>query len=302
MYKNRSKNKIHEGNPVITIFIYLIVIFICIITVYPMYYVLILSVSAPEVAARMNVYWFPKGFSLDAYKMLVGDWEMWRAYINTILYTVPTTLLMLATSVMVAYPLTYKRLIGRKAVNIFLLIPMYFSGGMIPAFLLITKLGLYANPLSQIIPVCFSIWNIILMKAFFSSIPEGMREAAKIDGAGILRILKDVYLPLSKPILAVIAVYTIVSTWNSWFSALVYLPRTEWQPLQLFLRRILVESTRQVSEVLSPQMAAEMVRKQMSGAQLKYAMIIFTTLPILFTYPFFQKYFVKGVMLGSLKE
>lgn len=140
------------------------------------------------------------------------------------------------------------------------------------------------------------------MKAFFSSIPEGMREAAKIDGAGILRILKDVYLPLSKPILAVISVYTIVGTWNSWFSALVYLPRTDWQPLQLFLRRILVESTRQVTEILTPELAAEMMRKQMSGAQLKYAMIIFTTLPILFTYPFFQKYFVKGVMLGSLKE
>ena len=129
-----------------------------------------------------------------------------------------------------------------------------------------------------------------------------MREAAKIDGAGILRILKDVYLPLSKPILAVISVYTIVGTWNSWFSALVYLPRTDWQPLQLFLRRILVESTRQVTEILTPELAAEMMRKQMSGAQLKYAMIIFTTLPILFTYPFFQKYFVKGVMLGSLKE
>ena len=140
------------------------------------------------------------------------------------------------------------------------------------------------------------------MKAFFSSIPEGMREAAKIDGAGILRILKDVYLPLSKPILAVISVYTIVGTWNSWFSALVYLPRTDWQPLQLFLRRILVESTRQVTEILTPELAAEMMRKQMSGAQLKYAMIIFTTLPILFTYPSFQKYFVKGVMLGSLKE
>ncbi|WMJ88989.1 carbohydrate ABC transporter permease [Anaerocolumna sp. MB42-C2] len=297
-----KRSKIKEGNRFVTIFIYLLVIAICIITIYPMYYVLILSVSAPEAAARMDVYWYPKGFFLDAYKMLVGDWEMWRAYLNTILYTVPTTFLMLVTSVLVAYPLTYKRLMGRKYVNMFLLIPMYFSGGMIPAFLLITKLGLYGNPLSQIIPASFSIWNIILMKAFFSSIPEGLREAAKIDGAGVLRILKDIYLPLSKPILAVIAVYTIVGTWNSWFNALIYLPRTDWQPLQLFLRRILVESTRQVSEVLSPEMAAEMVKRQMSGAQLKYAMIIFTTLPILFTYPFFQKYFVKGVMLGSLKE
>ena len=302
MKTGKTKNRIREGNPAVTVLLYVLVLLICIATVYPMYYVLILSISAPEYAAKMNVYLVPKGFSLDAYKMLAGDGEMWRAYLNTILYTVPTTALMLVTSVLIAYPLTYKHLAGRKFVNMFLLIPMYFSGGMIPAFLLITKLKLYGSPLSQVLPVCFSIWNIILMKAFFSSIPEGLREAAKIDGAGVIPILTNIYLPLSKPILAVISVYTIVGRWNSWFDALIYLPKTEWQPLQLFLRRILVESTRQVTDVLDPQMAAEMVKKQMSGAQLKYALIIFTTLPVLFTYPFFQKYFVKGVMLGSLKE
>ena len=268
MKTGKTKNRIREGNPAVTVLLYVLVLLICIATVYPMYYVLILSISAPEYAAKMNVYLVPKGFSLDAYKMLAGDGEMWRAYLNTILYTVPTTVLMLVTSVLIAYPLTYKHLAGRKFVNMFLLIPMYFSGGMIPAFLLITKLKLYGSPLSQVLPVCFSIWNIILMKAFFS----------------------------------IISVYTIVGRWNSWFDALIYLPKTEWQPLQLFLRRILVESTRQVTDVLDPQMAAEMIKKQMSGAQLKYAMIIFTTLPVLFTYPFFQKYFVKGVMLGSLKE
>ena len=172
----------------------------------------------------------------------------------------------------------------------------------ISTFLLINKLGLYDNPLSQILPVCFSIWNIILVKAFFSSIPESLREAAKIDGANVYQILLKVYLPLSKPILAVIAVYTIVGVWNSWFNAMVYLPHTKWQPLQLYLRRVLIENTKQITEVLSPSAAQELARKQMSNAQLKYAMIIFTTLPVLFTYPFFQKYFVKGVMLGSLKE
>lgn len=300
--KVRKHNKIREGSPVATAILYLLLILICIVTVYPMYYVLILSISDPKAALTMDVYLLPKGFSLAAYQMMVTDSEIWRAYLNTILYTVPTTVLMLITSILVAYPLTYKRLMGRKFVNMFLLIPMYFGGGMIPTFLVITKLGLYGSPLSQIIPACFSIWNIILMKAFFSGIPEGMREAAKIDGAGMVRILTDVYLPLSKPIMAVIAVYTIVGMWNSWFNVLLYLPKVDWQPLQIFLRRILVENTRQVTNVLDPNMAAEMARRQMSGAQLKYAMIIFTTLPILFTYPFFQKYFVKGVMLGSLKE
>lgn len=294
--------RIKEGNRFVTVILYLLVLLICLITIYPMYYVLILSISSPENAAKMNVFFYPKGFSVEAYKMLVGNMEMWRAYLNTIIYTVPTTILMLVTCVLVAYPLTYKKLVGRKFINMFLLIPMYFSGGMIPAFLLITKLKLYGNPLSQIIPACFSIWNIILTKAFLSSIPEGLREAAKMDGAGVIKTLLAVYLPLSKPILAVISVYTIVGTWNSWFNALLYLPKVNWQPLQLFLRRILVENTQQVSDVLSPDMAAEMVRRQMSGAQLKYAMIIFSTLPILFCYPFFQKYFVKGVMIGSLKE
>ena len=156
--KNRKNiHTIREGNPAVTALLYLLVILICIVTLYPMYYVLILSISAPQYAAKMDVYLFPKGFSLDAYKMLVGDGEMWRAYANTILYTVPTTFLMLVTSVLVAYPLTFKRLLGRKYINMFLLIPMYFSGGIIPSFLLMVKLGLYDTPLSQIFPACFSI-------------------------------------------------------------------------------------------------------------------------------------------------
>lgn len=296
------KNKIREGNPVITAILYLLAGLVALITVYPMYYVLILSISEPTAAIKMDAYLIPKGFSLSAYQLLAGNKEMWRAYLNTILYTVPTTVLMLVTSIMVAYPLTYKNLLGRKFINTFLLIPMYFGGGMIPTFLLMTKLGLYGSPLSQIIPVCFSIWYIILTKAFLSSIPEGLREAARIDGAGVLQVLLKIYLPLAKPIMAVIAVYTIVNVWNSWFQAMIYLPKVEWQPLQLFLRRILVENTQQVGATMDPEVAAEMVRRQMSNAQLKYAMIIFTSLPVLFTYPFFQKYFVKGVMLGSLKE
>ncbi len=298
----RKKNKIREGNPAVTVILYLMVLLICFITIYPMYYVLILSVSDPRAAATMRVYVHPEGFSLDSYKMLIKDMELWRSYLNTVIYAACNTVLMLLTTTLVAYPLTYKRLLGRKYINIFLLIPMYFGGGMIPTFLLVTKLGLYGSPLALIIPSCFSIWNIILMKAFFSTIPEGLRDAARIDGAGVIQILKSVYLPLSKPILAVIAVYTIVGVWNSWFSAAVYLPKTEWQPLQMFLRRTLVENTRQVTESLSPETMREMIKKQISGAQLKYAMIMIVTLPVLCVYPFFQKYFVKGVMLGSLKE
>ena len=287
--KANRRNRIREGSRTATVLLYVLAILIGLITLYPMYYVLILSVSDPSAAMTMRVYTVPKGFSLSSYA-------------NTSLYILPTTLIMLATCVMAAFPLTVKGLRFRRFINTYLLIPMYFSGGMIPSFLLIVKLGLYDHPLSQILPACFSIWNIILTKAYLSSIPEALREAARIDGANVYQTLLQVYLPMSKPILAVIAVYTIVGVWNSWFNAMVYLPHTTWQPLQLYLRRVLVENTADLTRTLSADEALEKALKMMSTAQLKYAMIIFTTLPVLCAYPFFQRYFIKGIMLGSLKE
>jgi len=298
----KVRNKISEGNRGVTVLLYALALFACIITLYPMYYVLILSVSEPIAAATMKVYWFPKGFDLSSYAILVQDPQMWRGYANTILYAAANTVLMLLTSLLMAYPLTSKILMGRKYINMYLLITMYFAGGLIPSFLLITKLGLYDNPLSMIIPSCFSVWNIILVKSFLGTIPEPLREAAKIDGANTYQILLQVYLPMAKPILAVISVYTIVGVWNSWFSAVIYLPHEEWQPLQMYLRRVLVDQTQSMTKFLSPEEARLAAAKQLSNAQLQYAMIIFSSLPVLFTYPFFQKYFVKGITLGSLKE
>jgi len=292
---------IREGSRAATAVMYALAGLVVFITLYPMYYVLILSLSEPKAAVTMQVYVLPKGFSLDAYSTLVRDSEIWRSFFNTILYTVSGTMLMLTTSVLGAFPLTYKSLRGRKYVNTYLLITMFFSGGLIPGFLLILKLGMYDSPLALIIPGCVSIWNIILVKSYLSSIPETLREAARIDGANVYQTLLRVYLPLSMPILAVIAVYTIVGVWNSWFSALIYLPHADWQPLQLYLRRMLVQAV-SPTEALSAEAAAEMAARKLSYAQLKYGMIIFTSLPVLFTYPFFQKYFMKGIMLGSLKE
>jgi putative aldouronate transport system permease protein len=295
------KNNIREGSRAATVVLYSLAVFVVLITLYPMYYVLILSLSEPRYAMTMQVYTVPKGFDLSAYRILVLDPKIWRSFANTAMYSLTTTLLMLITSVLGAFPLTYKSLMGRKYVNIYLLITMFFSGGLIPSFLLILKLGMYNTPLAIIIPGCFSVWNIILTKSYFSSVPETLREAAKIDGASVYQILLRIYLPLSTPILAVIAVYTIVGTWNSWFSAMVYLPSLDWQPLQLYLRRMLVES-QNFTEIMSAAAAKEMAERRLAYAQLKYAMIIFTSLPVLLTYPFFQKYFMKGIMLGSLKE
>jgi putative aldouronate transport system permease protein len=294
---------IREGNITATVVMYVIAGIIIFITLYPMYYVLILSLSLPQYAITMQVYVIPKGFQFDAYRILTMNPEIWRSFANTVMYTCVTTLLMLATSFTGAFPLTFKSLIGRKYLNIYLLITMFFSGGLIPSFLLIMKLGMYDNPLSLIVPACFSLWNVILVKAYLSTIPETLREAAKIDGANIYNIMGRIYLPLAKPILAVIAVYTVVGVWNSWFSALIYLPGLDWQPLQLFLRRLLVTTENQMGErILSPEAVRAMAARKMAYAQIKYAMIIFSSLPVLFTYPFFQKYFIKGIMLGSLKE
>lgn len=293
-------NKIHEGSKAVDAVIVFLMILVCFITLYPMYYVLILSVSDPLEVAAKSVYFWPKGFYLDSYRVLCTDMKMWNSYLYTVIYVVADTALMLLTCVLCAYPLTSKHLLGKKFVVAFLLIPMYFGGGLIPTYLLMVKLNLYNNIWAIIVPGAFSIWNIILVRTFLNSIPETLREAAFIDGASHFKVLFKIYLPLSKPILAVIAIYTSVGVWNSWFNAMVYLPNENIQPLQLYLRRVLIDQTVNLAQLPAAEVEAA-VRKQLSNMQLKYAMIIFTTLPIIFTYPFFQKYFVKGVMIGSLK-
>ena len=212
---------------------------------------------------------------------------------------------MLATTLLVAYPLTRPNLKGRKACVIFLLIPMYFSGGMIPSFILITKLGLYNTPWATILPGAYGIWNIILCKTYLQSIPHELAEAAYIDGAGNMQALTRIYLPLAKPVLAVISIYTIVGIWNSWFGAKLYQPNPAIQPVQLYLQKVLVEQSVDLSKMMEQNMTQEMMEamtaKAMSARQLKYSMIVVVTLPIIMVYPMFQKHFVKGVMLGSLK-
>lgn len=298
--KSKVNNHIQDGSRLADLILLLVIIVICFITLYPMYYVLIMSISKPQDVMAMNVYLYPTGFELGAYKKLVTDSNMWRAYGNSILYTVTSTLLVLITSVLAAYPLSVSELRGRKFLVAFVLIPMYFGGGLIPTFLVMNKLGLYNNVFAIILPASFSIWYIILTRTYFTGIPKDMRESAFIDGANDITILFRIYLPLAKPILAVIAIYSIVSMWNNWFSAQVYLPNKELHPLQMYLKRVLISQTVDLTKLNSADIENAM-RQMISATQMRYSMIIFTTLPIIFTYPFFQKYFIKGVMLGSLK-
>ena len=294
-------NRIREGSRIADVIIYLVLAIICFVTLYPMYYVLILSISDPLEAAGMQVYLYPKGFYLNSYKILFKDMALWRSYWNTLVYVVSDTALMLIVCTLCAYPLTSSRLIGRKAVTIFLLIPMYFGGGMIPSFILINKLGLYNTRLALIIPGAVGIWNIILTRTYFASLPGELSEAAFIDGASNYQVLFRIFVPLAKPIIAVIAIYTIVGVWNSWFGANIYQTKTELHPLQMYLQRILIAQTVDLTKLKTQ---ADMVAAQetaLTAQQLKYALIVFITLPILFVYPFFQKSFMKGIMMGSLK-
>ena len=300
----KKHKKIREGSLVADVIIFVIVALLAFVCLYPMYFVLVTSLSDPAYAQQMNTYWWPRsdrGFFIGTFMSMVTDMSIWQAYGNTIVYTLIPTFLMLVTCCLCAYPLTSPKLVGRKFCNIFLLIPMYFGGGLIPSFILMTKLGLYNNIWAIIIPASFSIWYIILTRTYFASIPEELIEAAKIDGANNYQCLFRVYIPNAKSILAVIAIYTLVARWNSWYDAMIYIPEQAKQPLQLYLRRILVEQTVDLSLSLSMAEMEERVLRQMSNDQLKYAMIIFTTLPIIFAYPFLQRYFVKGVMVGSLK-
>ena len=298
----RKGNMIREGSRLVDFAIYAIAAIIAFITLYPLYYVLILSFSAPEAAATMRVYWFPDGFYLGGYEKILTDARLWTSYRNTILYAGIQAVGMLFTCCTFAYALSVKSLRGRRLINLFILVPMYFSGGIIPLFLQMLDMGLYNTPWALIFPGCYSIWYIILVKSYFGSIPESMREAARIDGANHYQILWRVFLPISKPILAVIALYTIVGVWNSWYHPALFLTDTNLQPLQLYLRRILVEQTINLSEdFASVELLEAAQREQISNNQIKYTVILVSSLPMIVVYPFFQRYFVKGVMLGSLK-
>lgn len=299
----KNQNVIREGSRVADAILYFVAAIVAFITLYPLYYVLILSLSEPEIAATMRVYWFPKGLYLGGYEKIFEDARLWISYRNTLIYASVEAVGMLVTCCTFAYALSWKKLRGRSLINTLILIPMYFSGGIIPLFLLMINFGLYNTPWALILPGCYSIWYIILVRSYFSSIPETLREAARIDGANHYQTLWSIYLPISKPILAVIALYTIVGVWNSWYHPALFLTDTNLQPLQLYLRRVLVEQTISFTDdFTSAEMLAAYQEEKISNSQLKYTVIIVSTLPMIVAYPFFQRYFIKGVMLGSLKE
>lgn len=289
------KNKYGLGDRVFDIINNSLIFIVMGIFLYPLLYVVSASFSDPALVSRGDVILFPKGLTLAAYERVVADPFIWKSYWNTIVYTVVQTALTLLFTALLAYPLSKKFIPGRRMILLLVAFTMLFDGGLVPRFLVVQNLGLINTMWALIIPRLITTWYLFIMRTFFEGIPQDLEDAATIDGCGPLRILYQVVLPLSLPVLATVGLYTAVNRWNSFFDALIYLNSKALYPLQIHLRNlILANSAAAQAESIGGE---EMIILE----TVKYATIVVATVPILCVYPFLQKYFVKGSMIGSLK-
>ncbi len=273
----------------------LLILIIASLCLYPMIHVAAASFSDPiRIMTHQGPLLKPLGFSLDGYKAVLQNAGIWVGYKNTIIYVVIGTIINMIMTTTGAYVLSRNGFILKKFFTLFIVFTMYFTGGIIPNFLLVKGLGLLNTPWALMLPNAIGTWNLLVMRTSFKNVPASLVEAASIDGANDFIILWKIMVPVSKATMAVIFLFYAVGHWNAWFDAMVYLPMARnLYPLQLFLREILVTS----SEISSGDTTINYI-----GELVKYASIVVSTLPILFLYPFVQKYFVTGVMLGSVKE
>lgn len=271
-----------------------------VIFIWPLWFVLIASISEPNAVWNGQVYLLPKGINLNGYREIIRYSNLWLGYRNTILYTVLGTAINLALTICAAYPISKKTFMPRNFFTFIFMLTMYIHGGLIPTFMVVNGLGITNTIWAMIIPNAISIYNVIIMRSYFSnSIPDSLEEAADLDGANDLQYLLRVVLPLSKPIIAVIALYYAVGHWNNFYSALIYINDRRLFPLQTFLRDILISGQISLDMMgLDPEDAA--IRMQLTQT-IKYGVIIVASVPVLCIYPFVQKYFVRGVMIGSIK-
>lgn len=270
---------------------------IALIMLYPMLYVIIASVSeSSKLMAQSGFLWKPLGFSFDAYKAAFNNPKLLTGYMNTIFVVVAGVTLNMVLTCCGAYFLSRKNVKYQKIISIYILITMFFSGGMIPFYFVVRSVGLEGSLWSLIIPAGINTFNMMILRVAFEGVPVSLEESAKLDGAGHLRILFSIVLPVTKASLAVIVLYYAVQHWNSWFNAMLFINDAEKYPLQLILREILISNdTAEMTQGVA-------ISDQQSVADtIKYAIIVIGTLPILCVYPFIQKYFTKGVMIGAVK-
>ncbi|WP_135553685.1 carbohydrate ABC transporter permease [Paenibacillus cymbidii] len=269
------------------------------VTLYPFLYIAFASVSdALELMKHRGLLLSPLGFSLDAYKTVFANSRILTGYQNTIFYVAVGSVFNLFMTSLGAYVLSRRNLLLKNQLMIMITITMFFSGGLIPMYLLIRDLGLYNTRWALIVPGAISTWNLIVMKTSFQAVPHSLEESAKIDGAHDFTILFRIIIPLSLPVMAVMLLFYAVGHWNAYFAALVYLTDADKFPLQLILRELLLTNN-MMQEMLT---GVDSTERYQVAQTIKYATVMVATLPILLLYPFLQKYFVKGVMIGSLKE
>ncbi|MDR2376859.1 MAG: carbohydrate ABC transporter permease [Treponema sp.] len=267
-------------------------------TLYPVIYIVSMSISDVDAVLNREVLLLPKGFSLKSYSLVFENPQVWRSYMNTIFYTVFGTFINLALTLSCAYSVAQQRFFLRRGLMVFITLTMVFSGGMIPGFLLVTRLGIYNTRWAILLPGAVSAWNLIIARNFFmTTIPDELIESARIDGANDIGIFLKIVMPLSGAILAVMTLFYATGHWNMWFKAMIYVPNEALQPLQLYLRNVLLLNSPEAMAGLD-----DIMERVAYAMQLKFAVIVVATLPVMCLYPFVAKHFVKGVMVGAIKE
>lgn len=287
------------GDRLFDIINYILLAIVLTIVLYPLIFVAVASISNPAAVVKGEVWLLPKDINFTGYEKVFANKEILNGYMNTILYTVVGTIVNVGMTILAAYPLSRKDFRGRNIFTALFVFTMFFSGGLIPTYLIVKDLGMTNTMWALIIPNAVAVWNIIIMRTFFQqSIPFEIQESAQMDGCGNFKILLRIILPLSMPILVVMTLFYSVAHWNSFFSALIYLTERDKYPLQLFLREILIQSNMQDMIQTSEESLAKTI---MEAESIKYALVIVANLPILMLYPFLQRYFVKGMVIGAIK-
>lgn len=264
----------------------------------PLVYVVIASFMDPTVLNNQGISFRIQDWTTEAYKRVMQDEMIWRGFLNSFFYSTVSTVISVFVTMLAAYPMSKKELVGRKFFNTLFLITMFFGGGLIPTFILMNQLRLVNTVWALLIPGAFNVWNMILARTYYNSISKELWEAAKVDGASEVQYFFKILIHVCKPIIAVMALWGFVGMWNSYFDAMIYLNDARLQPLQLVLRSVLVQNTPQPGMIADIQSTAELAK---TAELLKYATIVVSSLPLIVMYPFFQKYFDKGVMVGSIK-
>jgi len=296
----KDKKSLGLSDTTSDIILVVVIAIVVFLVAYPLYYVLVASFSNPYDVYAGKTFLLPSGFTLKGYQSVFADPQLLTGYKNSIKYTVIGTLFSVALLYITAYPLSRKDLPGRKWLNIFFIITMYFGGGLIPTYLIVKATGLVDNIWALFLPGGVGVGNMIIVRNYFqSSIPKELVEASEIDGCSHLRTFKEVIIPLSMPIMAVMVVFSMVAYWNDWFTALIYLPGSEKAPLPLVLRNILIKSS--ASAAQSSTISGGYAELNKVTEMIKFASIIVAAAPMLIFYPFVQKYFEQGMMAGAVK-